>query len=115
MPSGPKSIYLYARVRAGGGWGVRGEGGTIGIVHAENPVAKDHRAVWVGLRLGCVEARQARSALRRLRIDSERLSGPGLDSYTPRPSQALRIDPRASEGSEQFGLFICWRQTPPEA
>lgn len=24
-----KSIYLYARTRAGGGWGVRGEGGTV--------------------------------------------------------------------------------------
>lgn len=29
MPQTAKSIYLRARVRAGGGWGVRGEGGTI--------------------------------------------------------------------------------------
>lgn len=29
MPQTAKVIYLYARARAGGGWGVRGEGGTI--------------------------------------------------------------------------------------
>lgn len=28
MPQTAKSIYLYARTRAGGGWGVWGEGGT---------------------------------------------------------------------------------------
>lgn len=29
MPRTAEVIYLYARARAGGGWGVRGEGGTI--------------------------------------------------------------------------------------
>lgn len=37
MPQTAKSIYLYARARAGGGWGVRGEGGTMRSTDAGHP------------------------------------------------------------------------------
>ena len=62
MPHTAEVIYLYARTRAGGGWGVRGEGGTmrcaegmeiwvlctqiaLGSAHRHVPRSCDFRAV----------------------------------------------------------------------